>query len=71
MTMENELLFEKIDRPEGGSLGTAEVEMMSRVISSSARRPYGLALVARCWKVSRATLYRRRDASTVAKRRPV
>jgi len=43
---------------------------MSRVISSSARRPYGLALVARCWKVSRATLYRRRDVSTEAKRRP-
>ena len=43
---------------------------MSRVISSSARRPYGLALVASCWKVSRATLYRRRDVSTEAKRRP-
>ena len=43
---------------------------MSRVISSSMNRPYGLALVARCWKLSRATLYRRRDASTEAKRRP-
>ena len=43
---------------------------MSQVISSSARRPRGLALVARCWKLSRATLYRRRDVSTEAKRRP-
>ena len=43
---------------------------MSRVISSSMNRPYGLARVARCWKLSRATLYRRRDVSTEAKRRP-
>jgi putative transposase len=43
---------------------------MSRVISSSARRPYGLALVARCWKLSRATLYRRRVAPAEVKRRP-
>ena len=43
---------------------------MSQGISPSGGRPYGLARVARCWKLSRATLYRRRDASTEAKRRP-
>ena len=43
---------------------------MSQAHSPSVNRPYGLARVARCWKLSRATLYRRRDASTEAKRRP-
>ena len=43
---------------------------MSQVISPSVRRPYGLARVARCWKLSRATLYRRRGAPAGPKRRP-
>lgn len=43
---------------------------MSQVISPSVNRPYGLARVARCWKLSRATLYRRRGAPAGPKRRP-
>ena len=43
---------------------------MSQAHSPSVRRPYTFALVARCWKVFRETLYRRRNASTVAKGRP-
>src|SRR5512132_847243 len=33
-------------------------------------RVYGLARVARCWNVSRATVYRHRQAPVVPKRRP-
>ncbi|WP_042061968.1 IS3 family transposase, partial [Acidomonas methanolica] len=33
---------------------------MSRRLSPSCRRPYGLALVCRLWKTSRTTLYRHR-----------
>ena len=42
---------------------------MSRAVSPSAARVYGLARVARCWKVSRASLYRHRQAPA-SKRRP-
>ena len=43
---------------------------MSQMVSPSVNRVYGLARVARCWTVSRATVYRRRRAPVVAKRRP-
>jgi len=33
---------------------------MSRIISPSSGKPYGLALVCRVWRVARATVYRRR-----------
>ena len=43
---------------------------MSRAVSPSAGRVYGLARVAHCWRVSRASLYRHRQAAPVPKRRP-
>lgn len=43
---------------------------MSRAVSPSAARGYGLALVTRCWKVSRASLYRHRQAAPASGRRP-
>ena len=43
---------------------------MSRAVSPSAARVYGLARVARCWKVSRASLYRHRQAAPASGRRP-
>jgi putative transposase len=33
---------------------------MSRIVSSSSRKPYGLALVCHVWRAARATIYRRR-----------
>lgn len=42
---------------------------MSRAVSPSAARVYGLARVTRCWRVSRASLYRHRQAPA-SKRRP-
>src|SRR5512135_2779051 len=50
--------------------GTPEVEAMSQAVSPSVDRVYGLTRVARCWNVSRATVYRRRQAPVVPKRRP-
>ena len=43
---------------------------MSRAVSPSVDRVYGLLRVARCWNVSRATVYRHRQAPAGAKRRP-
>ena len=43
---------------------------MSRAVSPSVDRVYGLVRVARCWNVSRATVYRHRQAPIVPKRRP-
>src|SRR5687768_16246095 len=45
------------DRPPGDAppFGTTEVEAMSRVLSPSTSRAYGIALVSRLWRVARAT----------------
>ena len=43
---------------------------MRQAVSPSADRVYGLARVARCGDVSRATVYRHRQAPAVPKRRP-
>ena len=56
--MDNELLYAKIATMEGAPFGPQEVETMSRALSPSFARCYGLARVARVWKLSRATVYR-------------
>ena len=43
---------------------------MSQAVSPSAGRVYGLARVTHCWKVSRASLYRHRQAASASRRRP-
>src|SRR5574341_2030041 len=43
---------------------------MSQAVSPSVDRVYGLARVTHCWNVSRATVYRHRQAPVVAKHRP-
>jgi transposase InsO family protein len=43
---------------------------MSRAVSPSAGRIYGLARVTHCWNVSRASLYRHRQAAPAPRRRP-
>ena len=50
------------DRAPGGRppFGTAEVEAMSRQVSPSTNRSYGVLRVTRVWGTSRATLYRHR-----------
>ena len=35
---------------------------MSRVVSPSTNRPYGVALVSRLWRIARASVYRHRSA---------
>src|SRR5207237_4578324 len=48
------------DHQPGGRapFGPAEVEAMSRTVSPSSGKPYGLALVCRTWRAPRATVYR-------------
>ena len=43
---------------------------MSRAVSPSVDRVYGLVRVARCWNVSRATVYRHQQAPAGPKHRP-
>src|SRR3954469_21657517 len=68
MLLERELLEAKIaaqDRCPGGQppFGPPEVAAMSRTVSPSTSRPYGLARVGRVWRASRATLYRHLSSS--------
>ena len=61
------------DRGPGGRppFGAPEVEAMSRQVSASTNRPYGLLRVARVWGVARATVYRqRRHDEPHPRRRP-
>ena len=59
ITMDNELLYAKIAADGGQApFGPQEVETMSRALSPSFARCYGLARVARVWKISRASVYR-------------
>src|SRR3954463_3309986 len=48
------------DRCPGGQppFGPPEVAAMSRTVSPSSGRPYGLARVCRVWRASRASVYR-------------
>jgi hypothetical protein len=60
----NRLLEAKIERLGGSSpLDLQEVEAMSRQVSPSTNRAYGLQRVARIWRVPRATIYRHRHRS--------
>ena len=57
--MDNELLSAKIAEMGGQTpFGPQEVEAMSQTLSPSIARYYGLARVARVWKVPRASVYR-------------
>ena len=42
---------------------------MSREVSPSTKRPYGVVMVSRLWRIARATIYRHRNPAT-APRRP-
>ena len=59
MLLERELLEAKIAALEAKPpFGPPEVAAMSRTVSPSSGRPYGLARVCRVWRASRATVYR-------------
>jgi len=70
LTMANELLEAKIDRMEGGvpfsRRRSPSVGAMSRTVSLSAKRTYGLVRVCRVWRLSRATVFRRLRAANRA-----
>src|SRR4051794_40282699 len=56
---------------DGAPFGPAEVEAMSRRVSPSTDKVYGVERVTRLWGVSRATVYRHRHGSgETAPRRP-
>src|SRR5215212_8882563 len=56
---------------DGAPFATSEVEAMSRRVSPSTSRTYGIERVTRLWGVSRATVYRhRRPLGRDARRRP-
>jgi hypothetical protein len=66
----NRLLEVKIERLEVSSpLDPQEVEAMSRQVSPSTNRAYGLQRVARIWRVPRATIYRHRHRSEAVQRK--
>ena len=66
----NRLFEAKIERLEVSSpLDPQEVEAMSRQISPSTNRAYGLQRVARIWRVPRATIYRHRHRSEAVERK--
>jgi hypothetical protein len=67
LTMANELLAMKIEHLGGWPpFGTAEVEAMSRVVSSSTNRSYDVLRVTRVWGTSRVTVYRHRRCDNPA-----
>jgi transposase-like protein len=72
LMMANRLLEAKIARLEVASpLDPPEVEAMSRQVSPSTNRPYGLQRVTRIWRVPRSTIYRHRHRSeAIARKKP-
>ena len=54
----------------GCSISPPEVETMSRQVSPSSGRPYGLARVSRVWGIARPTVYRFRHPSSTPVHRP-
>ena len=71
LTMEGEVLREKIDRLEAGRpLSRQEVEAMSQARFTSTGRAYGLKRVCALWGLARSTVYaqRRREAVPVHER---
>src|SRR3954468_6051112 len=60
------------DRRPGGQplFGPPEVATMSRTVSPSRGRPYGLARVCRVWRAARATVYRHLSSRPKPPRRP-
>src|SRR4051812_9485179 len=60
------------DRCSGGQapFGPPEVAAMSRTVSPSSGRPYGLARVCRVWRASRASVYRHLSSRPKPLRRP-
>src|SRR4051794_12070079 len=60
------------DRRPGGEppFGPPEVAAMSRTVSPSSGRPYGLARVCRVWRAARATVYRHLSSRPKPPRRP-
>jgi HTH-like domain len=66
----NRLLEVKIERLEVSSpLDPQEVEAMSRQVSPSTNRAYGLQRVACIWRIPRATVYRHRHRSEAVQRK--
>src|SRR4051794_35097607 len=54
--VDNELLREKITRLENGRpFGILEVEALSRTISPSSKKPYGVARVVALWNLARSS----------------
>ncbi len=70
ITMDNSLLYARIDALEQTPFGRPEAEEMSRTRSRSFARVYGLSWVTRVWDMTRATFYRSRlETPDVAPRR--
>src|SRR3954468_6501075 len=64
MLLERELLDAKIAALEAKApFGPPEVAAMSRTLSPSSGRPYGLARVCRVWRAARASVYRHLSSS--------
>ncbi len=62
ISVDNELLREKIACLENGRpLAFLEVETMSRTVSPSSNRPYGVARVVQVWGMARSSFYAARQ----------
>jgi transposase-like protein len=67
----NRLLEAQIERLEVPSpFDPREVEAMSRQVSPSTNRAYGLQRVTRIWRVPRSTIYRRRRSEALERKKP-